>query len=905
MKNSTIILFFILLVCLVISILSYRNYKSNCKNTDKNTNKSITRSDFQIMPNDNNPINQLVDLVLKPVLSIKQIPETYIIPPELVTIGSITSSVSKYGFATDYAIKDINININNIHETFVHFSQYYKGKFAFRVSINCVLTLGTMSFYNTYFGIPDFNARFLNKDYIDVKIPFVLSPIILFDIDNYANTKVVFDNKSGKKFYDSTDTDPGECVVFDETSISLPDTLQMEMNKYWDTQSEIYAAAATVATATAVAFAATLNPVGALAFGAIAALNTGIATAIQYPLKDMYWQQVKSKANIPSQINAQIPSIASYINKFFNDPNGDFINKCNESNDFIKILFQINSNPWDFNKILCSTQQCMYDRRNYFLAKLTTPFSGTNFQSDQLFIVKSDNTSCYAINMDNTDIEYLLDNSTCFILTPEIKCDHKYQLIEADNNPAVLLRTNENNGTVRLIGKRHFINKTFMGSNSQVSYNISNNQVTLWGWSDPGNGSFTYFELPKFPFRNAFLQAITNEENRYDQISGCGSCYQDSRGFMVDSNYGQYLKLRVSFRYFGETDVKRIVAVGRGKNTIAYSPDGIDWTGLGTSIFSSVGNGITFYRDKWVAVGKGTNTIAYSPDGINWIGLGNIFSSTGIAVACNGTMWVAVGVDNNDNIDLITNSIIYSYNGINWNRLTNTPMYTTYESIDCNNSRWIVGGSGQYPLAYSDDGINWTPVQLTPLQVVKSVKWNGKRWFACGYGSSAVAYSDDGINWMSVQLTPLQVIIPDVPPNYVPPPPSSLPPIPDVTSIIHEDLRILNQIALDIGYDYTDETDEAGITGGKRMVIVGSGEKNLAFSDDEVSWHNSKTDIFQYLQGIIWNGERWVAVGVGKNTISYSNDGVIWTGIGKDIFSIEGIKVAWNYSYLKNYKNEL
>ena len=38
----------------------------------------------------------------------------------------------------------------------------------------------------------------------------------------------------------------------------------------------------------------------------------------------------------------------------------------------------------------------------------------------------------------------------------------------------------------------------------------------------------------------------------------------------------------------------------------------------------------------WVAVGQGTNSIAYSYDGINWSGLGNtIFTTRGWGVACN------------------------------------------------------------------------------------------------------------------------------------------------------------------------------------------------------------------------------------------------------------------------------
>jgi hypothetical protein len=72
-----------------------------------------------------------------------------------------------------------------------------------------------------------------------------------------------------------------------------------------------------------------------------------------------------------------------------------------------------------------------------------------------------------------------------------------------------------------------------------------------------------------------------------------------------------------------------MVAVGNGTNSIAYSRDGITWTGVTLkTIFSSSGNAVAWNGTIWVAVGNGDdNTIAYSSDGITWIGLGtSVFS---------------------------------------------------------------------------------------------------------------------------------------------------------------------------------------------------------------------------------------------------------------------------------------
>ena len=111
------------------------------------------------------------------------------------------------------------------------------------------------------------------------------------------------------------------------------------------------------------------------------------------------------------------------------------------------------------------------------------------------------------------------------------------------------------------------------------------------------------------------------------------------------------------------------VAVGSGTNSIAYSYDGIYWTGVtdsSSSIFVTYGRGVAWNGRMWVAVGGAyPYTIAYSYDGIHWTGVtgsvSSIFGAYGYGVAWNGRMWVAVGDT--------TNSIAYSYDGIHWTGL--------------------------------------------------------------------------------------------------------------------------------------------------------------------------------------------------------------------------------------------
>ena len=75
------------------------------------------------------------------------------------------------------------------------------------------------------------------------------------------------------------------------------------------------------------------------------------------------------------------------------------------------------------------------------------------------------------------------------------------------------------------------------------------------------------------------------------------------------------------------------VSVGFGNNnTIAYSTNGTQWTGLGSTIFTNSGNCISYASNinLWIVGGDGTNnTLAYSSNGTIWTGLGTtIFNNT-------------------------------------------------------------------------------------------------------------------------------------------------------------------------------------------------------------------------------------------------------------------------------------
>ena len=194
------------------------------------------------------------------------------------------------------------------------------------------------------------------------------------------------------------------------------------------------------------------------------------------------------------------------------------------------------------------------------------------------------------------------------------------------------------------------------------------------------------------------------------------------------------------------------VAGGNGGNALAYSTDGIAWTGRGFSILGTAGFCVAYsaFQNRWVAGGSGTgNTLAYSSDGINWIGRGkNIFSNIGFGVAYSEfqNRWVAGGSGTG-------NTLAYSSDGINWIGRGISIFSTAVRSVAYSafQDRWVATGQGTNTLAYSSDGINWTGLGTSIFSTSgRGVAYSAfqNRWTAAGQGTgNCLAYSSDGFNW--------------------------------------------------------------------------------------------------------------------------------------------------------------
>ena len=271
-------------------------------------------------------------------------------------------------------------------------------------------------------------------------------------------------------------------------------------------------------------------------------------------------------------------------------------------------------------------------------------------------------------------------------------------------------------------------------------------------------------------------------------------------------------------------------------NTIAYSTDGITWTGCGKTVFTSNCYGFGYDGVKWIAGGKGGNTLAYSYNGINWTGLGSsVFTTSCAGIRYNGQIWVASGEGGN--------TLAYSYDGINWTG--NSSFFSNGGGSGIpgwNGKMWLVCGYGDHIMVYSYDGINWTSVPSPPFSSAGYTPgWNGKLWVGCGYGGvNTLAYSYDGINWTGLGSS----IFPTV--------------------------------------------GQAAIWNGNMFVAIGyqiSGTSyKAAYSYDGINWtlSTSANTVFNgagpTTTGVpAWNGKYWVTGGGGGNVIGYSSDGINWS----------------------------
>jgi hypothetical protein len=149
-------------------------------------------------------------------------------------------------------------------------------------------------------------------------------------------------------------------------------------------------------------------------------------------------------------------------------------------------------------------------------------------------------------------------------------------------------------------------------------------------------------------------------------------------------------------------------------NSLSFSVDGINWNGLGKSVFTKEGYTSIYIQslDKWFAVGDGTNAIA-TTTGRNvssWTGMGNTVLDAGFTIANNVSTVIVGG---------------------------------TYKRL------YLIPSSSQKQIRYSTNGINWfTSLQPSfPANDISVLYYTGNKWFCAWTNYNKIGISDDGFNW--------------------------------------------------------------------------------------------------------------------------------------------------------------
>lgn len=423
------------------------------------------------------------------------------------------------------------------------------------------------------------------------------------------------------------------------------------------------------------------------------------------------------------------------------------------------------------------------------------------------------------------------------------------------------------------------------------------------------------------------------------------------------------------------------VAVGRGGNNIAYSWDGgLTWTGLGAILADTGGFSVIWTGTRFIATfqdNTGTgNSIAYSNDGISWTGQGlvldplvygvasnnvvqiavggysnqmvasynggvswNIISSTldglGFCVLWSGSLWIAVGSgtynyvysadgsnwiestsahsiietsirgiacnsERANRINFPVNTIVVSGgtgstlsystdNGLSWKNVSPTPFSTQCYNVAYGNGLWVGFGQGGNTLAYSYNGKNWigngTAIHTTSARGGVY----GSRWVSVGQGGNSIAHSTDGINWTGLGTT---MFTSGLVAGY------------GAGTFVVGGQTGANTLA----YSTTGTSfNGAGNTlfttacnavahNGVRFAVGGSGGNSLGYSSDGITYSpvSGSTSIFTNCRSIAWNGTIFLATGTGANVFASSTDGITWTPLGgSSVFSSGGQEVFW------------
>jgi hypothetical protein len=274
----------------------------------------------------------------------------------------------------------------------------------------------------------------------------------------------------------------------------------------------------------------------------------------------------------------------------------------------------------------------------------------------------------------------------------------------------------------------------------------------LLTWTDPAP-AFPPIDMRALVIYETTPRLVTVGLNQYGYYSADSLAWTQSNTLNIPSN--QVYALGVN------PNVPRYVA-GGVSNQGSYSADGITWTALtftfGTAPCRDIAASTT--SNWWVAVGASATTInkaSRSADGITWNAVADpkIPGASPKCVGVNetGPRFVILGT--------LGRSSYSDDNGLTWTAGGSTGfpgdgardvLYST--SL----SRWVGVGAGAWTTYSDNNGATWTPVlnySIFGVSDINGVAINESAPILVAVGEDGkMAYSDDGISWEKIDITP-------------------------------------------------------------------------------------------------------------------------------------------------------
>ncbi len=178
------------------------------------------------------------------------------------------------------------------------------------------------------------------------------------------------------------------------------------------------------------------------------------------------------------------------------------------------------------------------------------------------------------------------------------------------------------------------------------------------------------------------------------------------------------------------TDGNILVGVfgGSSASTIAYTLDGITWTGVGKP-FTRLGTRVKWTGTEFIAAGQGTaGTLYRSSDGISWTMMmdSSIYGSSdsqysGVIndFSWNGTSLLTVGYKGD--LQSTTDMAISYDNGATWEGFRNGVETGRTYSVEWDGTRYVVGCYGKYLIFSTNGRDNWTKILTEIPMAIHSI----------------------------------------------------------------------------------------------------------------------------------------------------------------------------------------